>query len=476
MSHQDKGCDIRLAYNHQALKRALDSLLAGVSFAGAAFRGDCTWTPRLLVLTALLWAWSDEKTLKSRFAAARKIAWRMCPWLDEPAGSYQAFTKVLRRWTETLVAAVQAVLRTALRERLAECFRVAGFIPFGVDGSRFGLPRTAAHERAFAPAKQRQRARSKRARKARRNARRTRRLTAAQKAARARRRKAESPQLWVTVLWHLGCGLPWSWRLGPADSSEREHMQQMIADLPSEALLVADAGFPSYELWLALVAAGCALVMRVGGNVRLLHRLGYVRERGDCVYLWPDRAAAQGRPPIVLRLVVIHNGRHPVYVVTTVRDRRRLSDAQVIEFYRRRWGLELFYRHMKQTFERRKLRSHAAENAPVEAAWSLLGLWAMALYAQLHLQAQGVAPSQVSVAQVLYAFRTPMRAYKSRPDPGDDLHALLDRAVIDAYQRTWKASRDYPRKKQATAAGAPTVLVATTAQREKAQEIRKKTT
>src|SRR4051794_10760090 len=93
MSHQDTRRDSRFAFNHQALKRALDWLLKDMVFSRVVFREDCTWTPRLLVFTALLWVWSDEKTLQGRFAAARKIAWRMCPWLAEPASSYQAFTK-----------------------------------------------------------------------------------------------------------------------------------------------------------------------------------------------------------------------------------------------------------------------------------------------------------------------------------------------------------------------------------------------
>jgi hypothetical protein len=465
MSHQDTGRVSGSAYNHQALKQALQWLLEGVSWAGVLFRIDCTWSPQLLAMTSMLWAWSDEKTLTERFVTARKIAQRMFPSRKLPASSYQAFIKLLRRWTTTLVAAVQTLFRQQMRQRLAKRFMLAGFVPFGVDGSRLALPRTASHERAFAPIKTRKKRQSK--------APRQRRRTKEQKAAQARAKKADSPQLWVTVLWHLGCGLPWSWRLGPSDSSERDHMRQMIADLPTRALLVADAGFPSYTLWLALVVAGCAMVMRVGSNVCLLRKLGYVKERGDLVYLWPNRVAAQGQPPIVLRRVVIHNGRHPVYLVTTVWDHRRLSDQQLIEFYRLRWGIELFYRHVKQTYELRKLRSHAAENAPVEAAWGLLGMWAMAFYAQCHLQRRAIPPSKISIAQMLRAFRTPMRAYKSRPDPREDLHSLLNIAVIDSYQRASKTSRDYPRKKHETAAGPPRIILATTAQTQKAREVRR---
>src|SRR5260370_39759339 len=120
MSHQDTGRNSRFTYNHQALKGSLGWLLKGASWAGAMFRLDCTWTAQLLAMTCLLWAWSDESTLKDRFRTARKIARRMCPWLGEPAGSYQAFTKLLRKWTETLVAIVRTVFREQMRQRLAE--------------------------------------------------------------------------------------------------------------------------------------------------------------------------------------------------------------------------------------------------------------------------------------------------------------------------------------------------------------------
>ena len=98
-------------------------------------------------------------------------------------------------------------------------------------------------------------------------------------------------------------------------------------------------------------------MIRVGANVRLLKNLGYVKEKNGLVYLWPDREAARNQPPLVLRLVVAQGGKHPVYLVTSVLDEATLSDKQVVEIYALRWGVELFYRHFKQTFERRKLRS-----------------------------------------------------------------------------------------------------------------------
>jgi len=91
------------------------------------------------------------------------------------------------------------------------------------------------------------------------------------------------------------------------------------------------------------------------------------------------------QPPLVLRLVEVHDGRQSWYLVTSVLNPNRLSDQQVAKIYGYRWRIELFFRHFKQTFGRAKLRSHKGEHAECEAEWSLLGLWTMLLHARLQL-------------------------------------------------------------------------------------------
>ena len=137
------------------------------------------------------------------------------------------------------------------------------------------------------------------------------------------------------------------------------------------------------------------------------------------------------------------------------------------------WHTELYFRHLKQTFQRRKLRSESADNALVELEWSLLGLWGMALYAQAELAAHGIDPQQQSVAGVLRAFRRLLRDYLHPVERDRSLRALLRRAVRDRYVRKNKASRNYPRKKQADPpAGPPEIKIATAAQIRHAREIR----
>lgn len=465
MSHQDTDGHNGSAPHHQALKPALDWLWNAAPLSKVCFRADCSWTPKALIFTAILWAWSDEKTLVDRFSVARAIVVAMKILSKPPAQTYQAFLKMLKTWTVELAAALATAFRRRMQTDLAARFTVHGFPVFGVDGSRLELPRAASNEQRFSPAaarrkkkpdaKQRRRARSKKAR-----------------AERARRKKLDSPQMWLTTMFHVGSGLPWDWRQGPSDSSQRGHLLEMIETLPASALITADAGFVGYDVWKAILDSRRHLLIRVGANVRLLRKLGYVQEKKGLVYLWPDREAARKQPPLVLRLVVARGGRHPVYLVTSVLDETVLSDAQVVEIYALRWGIEVFHRHFKQTFERRKLRSHTADNVELEATWSLLGFWAMALHAEVQLAGEGIAARRISVAKILCAYRKSMRQYKSRPDPGESLRELVSKAVIDPYKRVNKSSRDYPRKKQGHAIGAPQIRNATKDQIKTASEIR----
>ena len=462
MSHQDFGSS-RCARTHgDDLLRALSWLAPQEVWSSLKFRDDCRWTPQLLAFAALLWAWSDLRSLTKRFTAARKIIKHHVGEQCEPAESYQAFIKMLRKWTEPMLACLQDAFHRRMQQALSQVWRVEGWLMFAVDGSRIDVPRTWRNEERFSPKSKLSRAAQKR----RRAKRRVRRVQ------QARERKANVPSVWLTMLWHAGSGLPWNWQLGPSDSSERHHLKAMLPTLPPGALVAADAGFVGYDLWRTLREAGHELLVRVGGNVTLLEKLGYARERAGLVYLWPDQAAARLDPPLVLRLIVLHNGRHPVYLVTSVTSQTRLSDAQAAKLYRRRWGIEVFYRHCKQTFERRKLRSHDPDNALLEMHWSLLGMWAMGLHSHVRLAARGVNVQRISFVGVLDAYRWSMREHKARPEKGERLNHMLDRAILDDYQRANKASRAYPRKKNEPSAGPPFILLATARQRATAQRVK----
>lgn len=447
--------------NSVDLGRALQWILARVDWSAVGFRDDCSWTPRVLAAAAILWAWSDEWTLGERFVAARRLVAHLPS--EEPsegplATSYQAFIKLLMRWTATLVILLQTAFRQRMQESLSSSWTVAGFVVFGVDGSRAELPRTKSHEAAYSPSPQRS-GKTKRDRRK-------------QPKQAAHTRKANVPQIWMTVLLHLGTGLPWDWRRGPSDSSERAHALEMRGSLPAKSLLTADAGFIGYDFADTFLKAGHHVLLRVGANVRLLKKLGYVEESEGLVYLWPEKSAKKNLPPLVFRLIVAQGPRHPIYILTSVLDSTELSDAQVFEVYKCRWGIELFYRHLKQTFQRRKLRSSSAANAALELEWSLVGLWAMGLFACVEIARAKIPLKRLSIAGVLRVFRRLMRDDLHPADPSRPLYQQLREALVDEYVRQNKQSRDYPRKKQHTRTSPPNIVNATAQQVRQAKALK----
>ena len=196
---------------------------------------------------------------------------------------------MLRKWTGVLVVVIRTALRRRMEHALATRWRVGEFVMFAVDGSRFDLPRTLRHEQTYAASRKRTKKKGKK--KEKKKSQKTGQTGRRSSRATGHSRKSDSPQMWLTTMWHVGTGLPWEWRTGPSDSSERGHLLEMLTGLPAGALLAADAGFVGYEYTRAILDSGRQLLLRVGSNVRLLRQLGYARESAGTVYLWPDTAA-----------------------------------------------------------------------------------------------------------------------------------------------------------------------------------------
>jgi len=486
MSHQDRTDEI--VVNHQTLKQVADELLPATLFRGIKPRSDATWKPRMLALTAILLVSGGEKTLGAGFHLARKVVQKIFRWQPKPGESYQGFVKMIRKWHLDLKLAIVPHLRVRMQQVLPGQWEVAGFVLFAGDGSRVELSRTLSLEQAFSPKKKllsstqqtKKRKPSSKSKKSKQGtsktaAKKKRKKKPKRQSAESIAKKTNSPQMWLTLMWHVGSGLPWDWRTGPSDSSERGHLEEMLPNLPENSLITADAGFVGYDFWNKILDAGHHFVIRVGGNVKLIKHLGYARQHAHTVYLWPDKMAKKSQPPLVLRLIEVHDGKQPVYLVTSL-PKSRLSDTQAVEIYKARWGIELFFRTFKQTFGCRKLRSRAAGNAGWELDWSLIGLWCVCLLGEGELAASGKDPKHLSAAAAIKAFQEMIRDYRVRPEsPGEILWQKLRVALIDDYVRkSAKISRNYPRKKQRERIHPPKIFPATKQQTRTAKQLKQK--
>jgi hypothetical protein len=350
---------------------------------------------------------------------------------------------------------VKRHLREAHRTAAGRFEKRCGWTAFACDGSRVEVPRTTANEKALG---------------------------------RAGRNKT-GPQLFLTTLYHMGTGLPWDWTIGRGTESERDHLRKMLVSLPPGSLIVADAGFTGFALLREILAQGHSFLIRVGANVTLLTELGLEMEsacagrdaespRGesDTVWLWP--MGRRDEPPLKLRLVrltkSIAGSSKQMVLLTNVFDRERLSDETAAILYRMRWGVELFYRGLKQTLEQRKLRSDSPNQARWELQMAMMATLLLGLMSVGGIIAEGKDPLSWSVAGALrtvrHAMRTPGR-WRRR----GDLRTLLLVAVQDAYVRTHpKRARDWPHKKREHPPGLPKIRAATTQESRCATELYRK--
>lgn len=320
------------------------------------------WTPRKLALGAVLMNWSGGEALKDRFAWVLAQLAAMFPGQRRAGATYPGFIAALL----SRGAAVLALLLAGWRSAVVHADGlVCGYALFGVDGTRVDTPRTDANIEAFGCAG----------------------------------KPGTTPQMLLTMLVHLHSWLPWSWRRGPGTASERGHAKEMLADLPDNAMLLADALYTSYDLLRQIDGSGRAFLVRAGRNVTLIRNLGVIaRELEGTVYLWPKSQRIKNHPPLILRLVRVKDHRNKTWsLLTNVTDPARLSDADIAQLYRRRWGVEVLHRTLKQTLGRGVLASRCPGHAEVELDWSVAGLAALALIALR----TGVDPARRAVAKLV---------------------------------------------------------------------------
>ncbi len=428
----------RTSYRH-GLKDAIAKWFPGQFFSHWPVIGGSKWSPLRLFWMALLMVWSAEQTLQARFDASREVLHSLFPkW--SLGKTYTGWYEAQLQWLTPLQPALSQRLRQQMQALAGRCWLREGWCAFAVDGSRVECPRTQANERDLKCAG----------------------------------KKKTGPQLFLTTLWHMGTGLPWDFRIGPGTDSERRHLEDMLSSLPRNALVVADAGFTGYDLYRRLIAAEQNFLIRVGANVHLLRQLGYVEYEGsDTVYLWPNKNWHE--PPVTLRLIERRQGQKKMYLVTNVLDKKALSAKNAAVLYEMRWGVEVFYRSLKQTLQKRKMLSHSPAAAKCELTWTIYGLWLLGLMSVSKILARGGDPLRWSAAAARDRIRESLRSALTGRRLDRSLIADLGWAVKDAYvRRGKKEARDWPHKKTEAPPGEPKIQSANAEQRRAMQRFKAK--
>lgn len=137
--------------------------------------------------------------------------------------------------------------------------------------------------------------------------------------------------------------------------------------------------------------------------------------------------------------------------------------------------MEVFYRSLKQTLEKRKMLSRGPAAATCELTWALFGHWLLQGLSAEQIVARGGDPLRWSAAKARDRVRQSLR--RARRDRGPDRRLASDLAwtVGDTYTRQRsKKARNWPHKKKEKPPGRPRIHLATAKHKLAAKRLRVK--
>ncbi len=366
------------------------------------------WTPQAASTAAVLMAFDADPALTERFRHIRSCMKGDYSRQRRTGTTYNGLMKALERQQDAVLPLVKTEMRCHVQERLHRVDPTGPWLLLAVDGSKEELPRTRDHERSFGIAD-----------------------------------NGMFPQAFITAIVEVHTGLLWDWRIDRARASEKKHLMEMTPELPDDALLLADGAFVGLPIWEKLCAQGKHFLIRVGGNVRLITHLwpkAKIRQRRDIVYVWPIQARKRC-PPLKLRLIKVGSGSKSVNLLTNVLDSRCLSKKAAGAIYRKRWGVEIFYRTLKRTLGCAKLRSKSARRAKIELEWTLVALTIAMLLGIDAATRRRRDPRRLSPAQLL---RTLRESIRSDGTSRTRSRAALERALANSMKDTYRRRASKP--------------------------------
>jgi hypothetical protein len=242
-------------------------------------------------------------------------------------------------------------------------------------------------------------------------------------------------------------------------------LRLLIATLPRNALLVADAGYVGYHLLAALQTAGLSFLVRLSSRAPL-----YVPDKSTLkktheglVYCWPRDMQQEELPPLPVRLWRLRGERGDIWLITNVLDEQRLPRRTAGKFYRWRWRNEGLFRTYKRTFGKVKFMSRTVVQVHREAEGSLLAT--QLLLAQDALTRPATASGHIaspSPRKILIEIRTEIRNVTGMylgPRQAKTYAQRLEAAHGRARkQQSPKIRRPWPGRQDHKPPGAPQIL------------------
>lgn len=162
------------------------------------------------------------------------------------------------------------------------------------------------------------------------------------------------PQIRKVSLVELGTHVEVAFIAKPITTSEQAVLPALLKQMPSDALLLWDRGFFSYDLWKTLISRGIRVLARVGKHL-VLRPIEKLADGSYLAKIYPSGYARQkDRDGIVVRVSrytiddpqrVGHGEEH--VLITNLIDADEYPAAELIPLYHERWEEELTFDEQK---------------------------------------------------------------------------------------------------------------------------------
>ncbi len=189
--------------NATLLRQAMTSVVDAGIFNQLKLHGNTKWQPISLVVLAVLWVWADSDTLTGAFACMSR--WAMDLFGCVAVTTYQGLTSGLVTGRRGSCPCCNNGC-SSMQECGKENWRIGRWRTWRLMARGSARPAALPMKAFCAP----NYGKGKTAQYRKKN--------------KKKRRASEpvKPQVWLTLMWHMGLRLPWCWQTGPSHASERD--------------------------------------------------------------------------------------------------------------------------------------------------------------------------------------------------------------------------------------------------------------
>jgi len=181
---------------------------------------------------------------------------------------------------------------------------------------------------------------------------------------------AHFPQMITGVLFDVLAKLPLNYMRAPFNTPEREMALELIRELGPGDLLLLDRGYPSYEMFLALIKQHIDFLIRLpkDGMFKEVRDFLARGKRDGKVTITPPQKLVKEYPdvnfqPLTLRVVAVSipGVQEKAIFITSLLDRPKYPPRALRNLYHLRWQEEEFFKTLKEHLRAEEFRGKSVQ-------------------------------------------------------------------------------------------------------------------